>query len=65
MFYNHITLIAALTFHGVIDVNTSFRIVPLFKENPGIRIQISGIIGLSLYGLIAHFFRFIQITTLY
>ena len=37
----------------------------LLYTSPGIRIQISGIIGLSLYGLIAHFFRFIQITTLY
>ena len=64
MFHNHLTAVSSVL-HGLFDINTSFGIAFLLKQNPGVSIQISRILRFCLYGLVTHFLGFIQIGPFY
>lgn len=60
MLHNDLAAVAA-TFHGLLDIQTGFRIFLLFEQDPGIRIQISCILRLSLHRAVAHLFSLVKL----
>ena len=64
MLYNNGTF-TSIILHSLVNVNFCFYIFTFLKKYPGIGIQIRTIGRFGLYGTVTHFFRFIQVFTLY
>ena len=64
MLYNNGTF-ASIILHSLVNVDFCFYIFTFLKKYPSISIQIRTIGGFGLYGTVTHFFRFIQVLTLY